>query len=265
MAQATDLVEKGKEAVSSNGEGNLKDLLVPAAAGAATLAATYAASKVPDLVRDRLKPKLEEEGGEEAAEIGKRAGEKLKDQGGPMGKLAGAAQKLSGGGGGGQKKTRRLPIQRWTDVAAPLETVFEQWTKYNDYPKFMHRVLNVERKGDRVNWDEKIWFSRRHWVGQITDRRKNERIAWKTVEGPSHTGVVTFHRLAPTLTRVMVTMEFEPTGMVEKLASGLRFVKRAVQADLARFKAYVEMEQAKGIEYRAGSDDGGSDDEDEKK
>jgi hypothetical protein len=66
----------------------------------------------------------------------------------------------------------------------------------------------------------------------------------------SHKGIVSFHKLADNLTRVMVTMEFEPNGMVEKMASGLRFVKRAVQADLARFKAYVEMEEAKGIEYR---------------
>jgi hypothetical protein len=67
----------------------------------------------------------------------------------------------------------------------------------------------------------------------------------------SHKGVVSFHRLEDNLTRVMVDMEFEPNGMIEKLASGLRFVKRAVQADLARFKAYVEMEDAKGIEYRS--------------
>jgi hypothetical protein len=60
----------------------------------------------------------------------------------------------------------------------------------------------------------------------------------------------------------MVEMEFEPTGMVEKMASGLRFVKRAVQADLARFKAHVEMEDAKGIEYRAArGDDAGQDDD----
>ena len=67
----------------------------------------------------------------------------------------------------------------------------------------------------------------------------------------SHYGVVSFHQLSERLTRVMVTMEFEPNGMIEKMASGLRFVKRAVQADLARFKAYVEMEDVKGLEYRS--------------
>jgi uncharacterized membrane protein len=71
----------------------------------------------------------------------------------------------------------------------------------------------------------------------------------------SHRGVVSFHKLEPSLTRVMVEMEFEPNGMIEKMASGLRFVKRAVQADLARFKAHVEMDDAKGIEYRSVKDD----------
>ena len=70
----------------------------------------------------------------------------------------------------------------------------------------------------------------------------------------NHKGVVSFHKLDDNLTRVMVTMEIEPNGMIEKLASGLRFVKRAVQADLARYKAYVEMDDAKGIEYRSRSD-----------
>src|SRR5439155_3511238 len=79
------------------------------------------------------------------------------------------------------------------------------------------------------------------------------RIAWKTTSGMSHKGIVSFHKLDDRLTRVMVDMELEPSGMIEKMAAGLRFVKRAVQADLARFKAHVEMQDAKGLDYRAGN------------
>src|SRR5207244_3293508 len=81
------------------------------------------------------------------------------------------------------------------------------------------------------------------------ERRRNERIAWKTVTGTSHEGVVTFHKLDDRLTRVMVDLDFHPSGMIEKMASGMRFVKRAVEADLARFKAYVELGEAEGLEY----------------
>ena len=113
----------------------------------------------------------------------------------------------------------------------------------------MHRVLNVEKEDNVLKWDEKIWFSKRQWEGEITERRKNERIAWKTTSGMAHAGVVTFHRLEKNLTRVMVDMDFVPQGMIEKMASGMRFVKRAVEADLARFKAYVELGEAKELEY----------------
>jgi hypothetical protein len=108
-----------------------------------------------------------------------------------------------------------------------------------------------------VSWQEKIWFSKRQWEGEITDRRENDRIAWKTVKGTSHSGVVSFHRLDTNLTRVMVTLDFKPSGMIEKMASGLRFVKRAVQADLARFKAYVELGETKGLEYTHETETGG--------
>jgi uncharacterized membrane protein len=199
---------------------------------------------------------VEQKGEQEAETIGRRVVEGAKQNlgAGPAGKLL--AKALGGGGkSSGGKKTRRLPIQRWTDVAVPVDQAYEAWIKFDQYPRFMHRVLSVERDGrDTIRWEEKIWFSRRQWEGRITERRKNDRIAWETTSGMSHKGIVSFHSIDDNLTRVMVEMDFEPNGMIEKLASGLRFVKRAVQSDLARFKAYVEFEDAKGLEYRP--DDG---------
>jgi len=255
MGNVKDVVEQGKEKLggaSSNGGGGVKRYIVPAAAGLGSLAATYAVRKAPDLLRDKLKPKLEEEGKDEAKKLGSKAAQEMQSEGGPMGKIVGkVAEKATGGGGGGGKgKTRRLPIQRWTDVAAPVDTVWEKWTEFEEFPKFMHRVLSVKKEDrNKLSWEEKIWFSKRQWEGEITERRKNERIAWKTTKGTSHTGVVTFHKLETNLTRVMVDMDFHPSGMMEKMASGLRFVKRAVESDLARFKAYVELGEAKGLDY----------------
>src|SRR5215210_90517 len=236
--------------VTPDGNGSLaKKLLIPAAAGVGTLAATYAASKAPGVFKDKVIPRLEEKGSDEVAKVGKDAAGKLTGQGGVLGAVAG---KVAGGksGGGGREKTRRLPIQRWTDVAVPVETAYEKWTQFEEFPKFMHRVLSVEQKDDDVvAWQEKIWFSKRQWEAEIVENIKNDRIVWKTVQGTSHTGVISFHELDDKLTRVMVTLDFHPSGMFEKMASGLRFVKRAVQADLARFKAYVELGEAEGVEY----------------
>jgi uncharacterized membrane protein len=259
-----DAVEEGGEKLTGNGaDGNgfMKRYGIPAAAGIGTLAATYAVRKVPDLVRNNVMPKAEEKGGEEAAKVGEKALDRIKDQSG-VGGLAAKALNMGGGksGQGGREKTRRLPIQRWTDIAAPRATVYDKWTRFEDFPKFMHRVLDVEQDDqdeNKVKWQEKIWFSKRQWEGEITERSKNDRIAWKTVSGTSHEGVVSFHKLDDKLTRVMVDLDFHPSGMIEKMGSGMRFVKRAVQADLARFKAYVELGEAEGLEYSHETEAGG--------
>jgi uncharacterized membrane protein len=256
-----DVKDTVEEKAGRNGsDGLARKFLVPAAAGVGTLAATVAARKGPDLVRDRVMPLLEDKSAGELAKVGKDAASKLR------GGVASAVAGKAAGGGGGREKTRRLPIQRWTDVAVPIAEAYEKWTQFEEFPKFMHRVLNVERKGDnRVEWQEKIWFSTREWEGEITDRRKNDRIAWKTTKGTSHSGVVSFHKVDTNLTRVLVTVDFHPAGMIEKMASGLRFAKRAVEADLARFKAYCEFDHSKGLEYaqpgeleedQAGDDEG---------
>ena len=227
-----------------------KEILLPAAATAAAAAAAgLAAKKGPDLMK-----MLGGEVDEEAEELGRKGAEGAQKQLGGGGSLAGkAASKLLGGGGGGQKggKTRRLPIQRWTDVAVPVEKAYKAWTQFEEYPKFMHRVLEAKQEDNKVHWREKIWFSEREWDAEITDKRQNDRIAWKSVSGPQHSGVISFHRLDKNLTRVLVTIDFVPSGMIEKMASGMRFVKRAVEGDLARFKAYVEFGDVKGLEYRA--------------
>jgi uncharacterized membrane protein len=262
MAEAT---EKLKDKISENGDGagsalsgmTSKDKLMPAlATAAAAAAAGLVATKGPDLMK-----KLSGEANEEAEEMGGKAAEGAKKQLGQNGGLMGkAASKLMGGGGGGggsQKggKTRRLPIQRWTDVAVPVEKAYDAWTQFEEFPKFMHRVLEVkpndDEEGDVIHWREKIWFSTREWDGEITERRKNDRIAWKSTSGTQHSGVISFHKLDDNLPRVMVDVDFLPSGILEKMASGLRFAKRAVQADLARFKAYVEFGDANELEYKS--------------
>src|SRR3954469_494306 len=272
-----EVVDQAESKVSGNCNGGsvpsaLKGknalLHAPATAAAAAVAG-LAAKKGPDLLKS-----LNSEAGEEAEELGRKGAEGAKKQLGGGGGIAGraASKLLGGGGGGGQKggKTRRLPIQRWTRVAVPVDKAYRAWTQFEEFPNFMHRVLEVKKEDDnKIHWREKIWFSTREWDGEITERRKNDRIAWKSVSGTQHSGVISFHKLDANLTRVLVTLDFVPTGMMEKMASGMRFVKRAVQADLARFKAYVEFGDVKGLEYKStpaemeqnqdGDEDGGED------
>jgi carbon monoxide dehydrogenase subunit G len=137
-----------------------------------------------------------------------------------------------------------MPVQQAVDVAAPIDVVYDQFTQFEDWPKFMHRVERVEQTDDaHVVFHEKVWVVRRQWEAEIVEQRPDERIVWKSVSGLSHTGVVTFHDLAERLTRIELNIDVDPEGPVEKLGRGLRFVKRAARADLKRFKAYVEMHE----------------------
>jgi uncharacterized membrane protein len=220
-------------------------VLAPVAKKAATQAAKFAVTKGPELMEDKILPKLAESGGPGAIMDG------LKEGGGPVG---GLLAKVTGGGddddgegrdaGDGTGKGRRMPIQQAVDVAAPIDVVYDQFTLFEEWPKFMHRLERVEQKDDaHVTFHEKVWLWRRSWDAEIVEQRPDERIVWETESGLQHVGVVTFHELAERLTRLEVNIDLDPSGPMEKIARGARFAKRAVRADLKRFKAYVEMHE----------------------
>jgi uncharacterized membrane protein len=149
-----------------------------------------------------------------------------------------------GHGGSG----RRMPIQQSADVAVPIKVAYNRWTLFEDWPEFMHRFETVEQADDTtLSFSTKMWGITRRFEAEIVEQRPDQRIEWNVTEGPAHTGVVTFHQLADRLTRIEVSLDFDPHGMFEKMARGMRFTKRAVRADLHRFKALIELdEEAEG-------------------
>jgi uncharacterized membrane protein len=222
------------------------EVLRPVARKATTSAAKYAVSKGPELVKDRVAPKISEAGG--AGALAKGVASK---GGGVASSVTGAAsgitEKLGGKGKKGKSPTgtgrgRRLPVQVYVDVASDLETTYDQFTQFEDWPQFMHRVEKIEQRDDTtLMWHENIWGVRRSWEADITEQKPCERIAWRSKEGPQSVGVATFHRLSDNLTRVYVNLDFQPQGLFEKTASGTRISRRALKSDLMRFKAFVEM------------------------
>jgi uncharacterized membrane protein len=228
------------------------EVLAREASKGARQAAEYVSQKAPELAMEKLK---EHGGSGPAAQAALSFGKaKLEDAGGVKAALAGAGgavkglvEKVTGGGGGGGKEkslgeTRRLPIECQIDIGVPRETVYNQWTQFEDSPQYMHRIKQV-KQGDETTFTAgaKVWGFKREWEVEITDQEPNERIAWKTVGGTKNAGVVTFHALDENLTRVLVTLDWPPDGVMEKMASGLRIIKRATQADLKRFRAFMEM------------------------
>jgi uncharacterized membrane protein len=200
-------------------------VLSPVAKKLATQAAKMAIERGPELLEDTILPKIQD--------LGDRAGG-----------LFGGGDEEGGGGraGDGTGKGRRMPIQQAVDVAAPLDVVYDQFTQFEDFPKFMHRAQRVEQRDEtHVVFHEKMWGVSRQWEAEIVEQVPDERIVWRTTSGMQHVGVVTFHDLAERLTRVELNLDIDPEGPLEKIARGARFAKRAARADLKRFKAFVEM------------------------
>jgi len=121
----------------------------------------------------------------------------------------------------------------------------------------MHRVDSASQDDEgHVTFTEKMWNFSRDFKAEIVEQRPNERIVWRSVNGLKHAGVVTFHELAPRLTRIEVTVDFKPAGFFEKIGRGARFSKRAIRADMHRFKAYVEMSEEEDGAWRGFIEDG---------
>jgi uncharacterized membrane protein len=220
-------------------------------AGAGLAAAAPLAKKGIDAVRSNGGPPSPTEAvSKMAGKAGKQAGEKagagVKDAASGLLPGLGGGDDDKGGNGGmpGVGKGRRMPVQQAVDVAVPLETAYNQWTQFEDWPEFMHRVTRVTQEDDcTVSFATKIWGKTKEFKAQIDTQRPDERIKWKVSEGITHSGVVTFHELAPNLTRIEVNVDIEPGSLIEKAARGMRHIKRAIRADLARFKAFIEMQE----------------------
>jgi uncharacterized membrane protein len=174
----------------------------------------------------------------------------------------GAKDALPFGGGNkneeaGVGKGRRMPIQQSMDIGAPLKTVYNEWTQFEEWPDFMHRLESVNQEDEaHLTFKAKIWGKSKEFKAEIEEQLPDERIKWNVTEGMTHSGVVTFSELAPNLTHVELNMDVQPGSLVEKAARGMRHIKRAVRADMHRFKAHVMMNQEEQGAWRGTIDDG---------
>jgi ribosome-associated toxin RatA of RatAB toxin-antitoxin module len=134
-------------------------------------------------------------------------------------------------------------IQDSIDVAVPVTTAYNQWTQFESFPAFMSGVERVHQISDtKTHWKTNVAGVQREFDAEITEQHPDERIAWRTVDGPHHAGVVTFHRLDDRRTRVTLQMEFEPEGLAEKAGAALGVVGYQAKSDLSRFKEFIERE-----------------------
>ena len=155
--------------------------------------------------------------------------------------MAGVKEKISGlfrrgGKGGGSKKLKLTNIVESIDVGVPVTLAYNQWTQYNDFPKFTKKVESAEKNKNeeqKVNWKAQVFWSHRTWEATIIEQVPDERIVWRSKGQKGHVdGAVTFHELAPNLTRILLVLEYHPQGMFERTGNLWRAQGRRARLEL---------------------------------
>ena len=132
-------------------------------------------------------------------------------------------------------------IEESIDVDVPVTTAYNQWTQFEEFPRFMDGVDEVRQLDDkRLHWVASFGGSTHEWDAVVTEQLPDERVAWRNTDGKENAGVVTFHKLDDTHSRVMVQLDFVPEGIKEKVGAALNAPDRRVQGDLKRFKEFIE-------------------------
>ena len=128
-------------------------------------------------------------------------------------------------------------------VNVPVGTAYNQWTQFEDFPRFMGGIKSVKQlEDDRLEWVAEIAGVRRQWTARILEQVPDRKVAWAATEGATNAGAVTFEDVGGGQTSVHLTLEYEPEGLLETVGDKLNVVENRAEADLDRFKAFIEAE-----------------------
>jgi hypothetical protein len=170
--------------------------------------------------------------------------------------MAGVKEKISGlfrkgGKGGGGKKLKLTNIVESIDVGVPVSLAYNQWTQYNDFPKFTKKVESAEKNRNeeqKVNWKAQVFWSHRTWEATVVEQVPDERIVWRSKGQKGHVdGAVTFHELGPSLTRILLVLEYHPQGLFEHTGNIWRAQGRRARLELKHFQRHL---MTQGILHR---------------
>jgi uncharacterized membrane protein len=161
------------------------------------------------------------------------------------GGLAGMKEKIKGLFGGGKgakaKKLKLTNIEEALDVGVPVRVAYNQWTQLEDFPSFMKKVESVEQESDeKTNWKAQIFLSHRQWEATIIQQVPDYNIVWRSKAAKGHVdGSVTFHELAPDMTRILLAMEYHPQGLFERTGNLWRAQGRRARLEFKHFRRHV--------------------------
>ena len=132
-------------------------------------------------------------------------------------------------------------VEKRIVVDVPVSTAYNQWTQFEEFPRFMGGVESVTRlSNDRLKWVAHIGGVRRHWEAKILEQLPGRRVAWAAIEGVTNSGAVDFRDAGDNRTELALTLEYQPAGVVERVGSLLHVVGRQAEHDLKKFKEFIE-------------------------
>ncbi|MFG2002149.1 SRPBCC family protein [Spirillospora sp. NPDC048911] len=145
---------------------------------------------------------------------------------------------------GGRKKVKPTSIVEQIDIGAPRRLVYDQWTQFQDFPTFMKKVISVDQPSEeKLNWKAKIFWSNRTWESTIIEQLPDEHIVWRSKAPKGHVdGSVSFHEVAPDMTRVLLVLEYHPRGLFERTGNLWRAQGRRARLELKHFRRHVMTE-----------------------
>ena len=140
-------------------------------------------------------------------------------------------------------------IEKTIEVDVPVRTAYDQWTQFEEFPKFMDGVEKVTQLDDKsLRWIAEIGGKRKEWTAQISEQQPDRCIAWHSTSGARNAGRVEFERLSEDRCRIHLILDYEPQTMLESAADKMGIVKSKIEGDLKRFKTFIE---TRGLESGA--------------
>ena len=132
-------------------------------------------------------------------------------------------------------------VEKIVDVNCPINTVYNQWTQFEEFPRFMAGVKEVRQIDDtHVHWRAEIWGKDKEWDAEITEQEPDKRISWKSVSGAPNAGTVRFEPLDAERTRVRLVMAYEPEGAIENMGDAVGIFSSHVESTVQDFKKFIE-------------------------
>lgn len=132
-------------------------------------------------------------------------------------------------------------VEKSITVNVPVSTAYNQWTQFEEFPRFMQGIESVRQEGDtHTYWKANIAGKDVEWEADIIEQTPDTRVSWRSTTGSPNAGTVSFQPEGADSTRVTLRLEYEPQGFFENLGSALGFVDSRVEGDLERFKEFIE-------------------------